>query len=84
VKHGIVHVVRKYVLNPPIRLLFALQLVPPGYALLETVGRVSGRPLRRPVGNAADGNTFWIVTEHGRKAGYVRNIERKPQVRVKV
>jgi hypothetical protein len=66
VKHGIVHVLQKYLLNPPIRLMFALQIVPPGYALLETVGRVSGKPRRTPLGNGAEGNTFWIVTEHVR------------------
>ena len=82
-KHRIVHVLQKYLLNPPIRLLLALQIVPPGYALLETVGRVSGKPRRTPVGNGADGDTFWIVTEHGRKAGYVRNIERNANVRVR-
>ena len=82
-KHRFVHVLQKYVLNPPIRLLFALQIVPPGYALLETVGRVSGKPRRTPVGNGVIGETFWIVTEHGRKAGYVRNIERNPRVRVR-
>jgi deazaflavin-dependent oxidoreductase (nitroreductase family) len=83
VKHRFVHVLQKYVLNPPIRLLFALQIVPPGYALLETVGRVSGKPRRTPVGNGVIGETFWIVTEHGRKAGYVRNIERNARVRVR-
>jgi deazaflavin-dependent oxidoreductase (nitroreductase family) len=83
VKHRIVHVVQKYLLNPPIRLLLALQIVPPGYALLETVGRVSGKPRRTPVGNGVDGDTFWIVAEHGRRAGYVRNIERTSRVRVK-
>ena len=82
-KHRIVHVVQKYLLNPPIRLLFALQIVAPGYAMIETVGRVSGKPRRTPVGNGVDGDTFWIVAEHGRKAGYVRNIERTPRVRVK-
>jgi deazaflavin-dependent oxidoreductase (nitroreductase family) len=82
-KHRVVHVLQKYLLNPPIRLLLALQLVPPGYALIETVGRVSGKPRRTPVGNGAEGSTFWIVAEHGRKAGYVRNIERNPRVRVR-
>lgn len=82
-KHRIVHVLQKYLLNPPIRLLFALQIVPPGYALLETKGRVSGKPRRTPVGNGAEGDTFWIVTEHGRKAGYVKNIERAPEVRIR-
>jgi deazaflavin-dependent oxidoreductase (nitroreductase family) len=84
VKHRIVHVVQKYLLNPPIRLLLALQIVPPGYALLETVGRVSGKPRRTPVGNGVEGHTFWIVAEHGRNAGYVRNVERTPRVRVKL
>jgi deazaflavin-dependent oxidoreductase (nitroreductase family) len=37
-----------------------------------------------PVGNGLRGEHFWIVTEHGRHADYVRNIERDPRVRVKV
>jgi deazaflavin-dependent oxidoreductase (nitroreductase family) len=83
VKHRIVHVLQKYLLNPPIRLLFALQMVPPGYALLETRGRASGRPRRTPVGNGVEGQEFWIVTEHGFNAGYVRNIQHDPRVRVR-
>src|SRR5271166_3312814 len=38
-KHRIVHFVQKYLLNPPIKLLFAMGVVLPGYALLETTGR---------------------------------------------
>jgi hypothetical protein len=30
-----------------------------------------------------DGDTFWIVAQHGRGADYVRNIEADPRVRVK-
>ena len=30
------------------------------------------------------GYQFWIVAEHGMKAGYMRNIESNPRVRVKV
>jgi deazaflavin-dependent oxidoreductase (nitroreductase family) len=56
----------------------------PGYALLETTGRKSGQSRRVPVGDGLEGETFWIVAEHGRRAGYVRNIEANPQVRVKV
>jgi len=40
--------------------------------------------LGTPVGNGLDGDTFWIVAEHGRSAGYVRNIEADPHVRVKI
>ena len=38
-KHRIVHALQKYVLNPPIKLLFAVGVAPPGYALLETIGK---------------------------------------------
>jgi len=83
-KRRVVHAVQKYFLNPPIKLLFALGVVPPGYALLETIGRKSGKPRRTPVGNGRVGNEFWIVAEHGREAGYVRNIESNPRVRLKL
>jgi deazaflavin-dependent oxidoreductase (nitroreductase family) len=83
-KHEIVHPLQKYLLNPPIKLLFALGVPPPGYALLETIGRKSGKPRRTPVGNGRAGKQFCIVAEHGSKAGYVRNIESNPRVRVKL
>ncbi|MBZ5572239.1 MAG: nitroreductase family deazaflavin-dependent oxidoreductase [Acidobacteriia bacterium] len=83
-KHRIVHFLQKYLLNPPIKLLFAIGVVPPGYALLETIGRKTGKPRRTPVGYGLVGKQFWIVTEHGQKAGYVRNIAGNPRVRVKV
>lgn len=83
-KHRIVHLLQKYVLNPPIKLLFALGIAPPGYALLETIGRKTGKPRRTPVGDGRVGGQLWIVAEHGVKAGYVRNIAKNPRVRVKV
>jgi deazaflavin-dependent oxidoreductase (nitroreductase family) len=83
-KQQIVHALQKYVLNPPIKGLFAMGVAPPGYALLETTGRKTGKPRRTPVGAARVGNRFWIVAEHGMKAGYVRNLVRHPRVRVKL
>ena len=56
----------------------------PGYALLETKGRKTGKPRRTPVGDGRIGNQFWLVAEHGMKAGYVRNIEHDPHVRLKL
>jgi deazaflavin-dependent oxidoreductase (nitroreductase family) len=82
-KARVVRGVQKYLLNPPVRALFALGLVPPTHVLLETTGRKSGQPRRNPVGNGLDGDTLWIVAEHGRSASYVRNLEAEPQVRVK-
>ena len=83
-KHHIVHFLQKYLLNPPIKLLFAMGVARPGYALLETVGRRTGKPRRTPVGDGRVSSQFWIVAEHGRKAGYVRNIEANPRVRLKL
>ena len=83
-KHRIVHTLQKYLLNPPIKIALAVGLPLPGYALLETKGRNSGKPRRTPVGDGRIGNQFWLVAEHGMKAGYVRNIERDPRVRLKL
>jgi deazaflavin-dependent oxidoreductase (nitroreductase family) len=79
-KHRIVHFLQKYLFNPPVKLLFAIGLVPPGYAFLETTGRKTGKPPRTPAGNGLVGKQFWIVAEHGQKAGYVRNIVGNPRV----
>jgi deazaflavin-dependent oxidoreductase (nitroreductase family) len=83
-KHQIVHTLQKYLLNPPIKLALAIGVPLPGYALLETKGRKTGKPRRTPVGDGHIGNEFWVVAEHGMKAGYVRNIERDPHVRLKL
>jgi hypothetical protein len=83
IKRQIVHALQKYVLNPPIKLLFAMGVVPPGYALIETTGRQLEKR-RTPVGNARIGNRFWIVAEDGMKAGCVRNPVRHPRVRLKL
>jgi deazaflavin-dependent oxidoreductase (nitroreductase family) len=83
-KLTVVRAVQRYLVNPPVKLLFRLGLVPPGYALLETMGRRSGEPRRTPVGDGLIGNTFWIIAEHGRRAAYVRNLQADPRVRVRV
>lgn len=85
-KRRFVRLVQKYLVNPPMRLALGLGVLPPTHALLETTGRRSSLPRRNPVGNGLsdDGSTFWIVAEHGRQAGYVRNIEANPQVRFKI
>ena len=85
-KRHAVRLLQKYVVNPPVKAALALGVVPPTHALLETVGRTSGKPRSSPVGNGLDddGRKFWIVAEHGRHAGYVKNLLADPHVRVKV
>ena len=70
--------------NPLVRFGIEHGLFPPTHALLETTGRRSGQPRRTPLGNGLRGDAFWIVTEHGWAADYVKNIQRDPRVRVKV
>jgi len=83
-KLRLIRALQRYVINPPVKLLFRLGLVAPGYALLETVGRRSGQPRQTPVGDGLIDDTFWIVAEHGFNAAYVRNLQVNPQVRVRV
>jgi deazaflavin-dependent oxidoreductase (nitroreductase family) len=83
-KYRLVHLLQKYLLNPPVKLLFALGVAPPNRALLETMGRKTGKRRRTPVGDGRVGSEFWIVAEHGTKAGYVRNIAANPRVRLKL
>jgi deazaflavin-dependent oxidoreductase (nitroreductase family) len=83
-KRAMVAPVQRYLINPPVRLLLRLGLMPLGYALLETRGRVTGLPRTTPVGNGLHGGTFWVIAEHGLQAGYVRNIQRCPEVRLKL
>jgi deazaflavin-dependent oxidoreductase (nitroreductase family) len=83
-KYRIVHALQKYLLNQPIKFVFAIGLAVPGYALLETIGRKTGKPRRTPVGDGRVGEQFWLVAEHGMKAGYVRNIARNPRVRLRL
>jgi deazaflavin-dependent oxidoreductase (nitroreductase family) len=84
VKLEAVRAVQRHLLNPPVKAMFGFGLIPPGYALLETIGRKSGLPRQTPVGDGLIDDTFWIVAEHGRRAAYVRNIEADPRVRVRV
>jgi deazaflavin-dependent oxidoreductase (nitroreductase family) len=71
----------KYVFNPVVKTAVRLRLVR-GWAILETRGRTSGKLRRTPVGNGLIDHTFWIVAEHGRRAGYVRNLAADPRVRL--
>ena len=75
---------QRFTLNPLMRLLLAIGVNPLGLAILETRGRTSGKTRRVPVGNGRKGDSFWIIAEHGSRAGYVHNIRHDPHVRVRL
>lgn len=72
---------QRHLLNPVLR---RLAPVPPGQAVIETVGRRSGLARRTPVGGRRVGSSFWLVSEFGRRANYVRNIDADPRVRLQM
>jgi deazaflavin-dependent oxidoreductase (nitroreductase family) len=71
-------------LNPIAKPLAERGLLGGSVCVLETTGRKSGEARRTPVGNGLRDGVFWIVAEHGFGAGYVKNIQANPRVRVKV
>ena len=80
----LVRAVQRWIINPLVRVLFAVGVNPLGLAILETRGWRSGKARRVPVGNGRHGDSFWIIAEHGSRAGYVQNIRRDPHVRVRL
>ena len=57
-KRHIVHALQKYLFNPPVKAIFAIGVAVPGRALLETIGRKTGKPRRVPVGVGLVGRQF--------------------------
>jgi deazaflavin-dependent oxidoreductase (nitroreductase family) len=74
---------QRYLLNPPMKFLAWLG-VSPGHTLIETHGRRTGKRRRTVVGIHVEDGTGWIVAEQGRHAGYVRNLQSDPNVRVRL
>ena len=74
---------QKYLLNPPTKAAVWAGLVR-GHMLVETVGRKTGKRRRTVVGCHRDGANVWVVAEQGRHAGYVRNLEAEPHVRLRL
>jgi deazaflavin-dependent oxidoreductase (nitroreductase family) len=74
---------QRYVLNPPMKAVTWLGLNP-GHMLVETTGRLTGKRRRTVVGCQRDADRLWVVAEQGRHAGYVRNLEADPEVRVRL
>jgi deazaflavin-dependent oxidoreductase (nitroreductase family) len=74
----------RHTLNPMMRGMYKVGITPPGMALVETVGRRTGAIRHTPVMCTPEGNTLWLIAQHGKHAGWVRNFEAKPEVRVRL
>ena len=83
-KHRLLAPIQRSLVNPVVRTAWAIGLGPPGDALLETTGRQTGRPRLTPISDCLESDTFWLVSQRGRRTDYVRNLESNPRVRVRV
>ena len=76
VKRRVVHTVQRRLVNPVGRQL--------PVTMLETIGRKSGEPRHTAIGGRVIDGAFWLVSEHGDHADFVRNIKANPAVRVRI
>ena len=67
--------------NPPWRLVAGRA---PGFAIVETTGRRTGRKHQVPVGARLQDRSVWLVAAHAGDAHYVKNIKANPEVRVQI
>ncbi|MGA9876436.1 MAG: nitroreductase family deazaflavin-dependent oxidoreductase [Solirubrobacteraceae bacterium] len=74
----------RYTANPLMRAMFKIGITPPGMALIETVGRHTGTLRRTPVACYPDDRVLWLIAQHGAHAGWVRNFQDNPTVRVRL
>lgn len=68
--------------NPAMRYGVRRGLAPGCYVLLETTGRRTGVLRQTPLAGSVDGDTYWLVAEHGAAAAYVKNLTAQCRVRV--
>ena len=73
--------IQRFVIEPPVRLVWRLGLAPPGDAQLETTGRHTGERHVARICNGLVGDTVWVIAQHGRRNDFVQNIEADPRVR---
>jgi len=74
----------RIVMNPVVSALDRLGIRSSLVVELETVGRKSGEPRRVPLAGRVDGDDLWVISQHGRRAGWAHNIAANPDVRVRI
>jgi deazaflavin-dependent oxidoreductase (nitroreductase family) len=76
--------VGRAVMNPLVAVLDRVGVRSSLVVELETTGAKSGQPRRVPLAGREDGNDLWVISQHGRRAGWAHNIGANPKVRVRV
>ena len=76
--------VGRTVVNPLVAALDKIGIRASSVVELETTGAKSGQPRRVPLTGRADDRGVWVVSQHGKRAGWAHNITADPNVRVRV
>ncbi len=72
-----------YLLNPAVKGLSKLGLRTALATELETIGRKTGQVRRVPVSAQFDDEGVWLISQHGIRSGWGRNIVDNPNIRVR-
>jgi deazaflavin-dependent oxidoreductase (nitroreductase family) len=73
----------RYLLNPAVKGLSRLGVRTAMATELETIGRKTGQVRRVPVSAQFDNNGAWLISQHGTRSGWGRNIADNPNIRVR-
>ena len=76
--------VGRTIVNPLVAALDRIGIRASSTVELETTGAKTGQPRRVPLTGRADATGVWVVSQHGKRAGWAHNITANPKVRVRV
>lgn len=76
--------VGRMIVNPLVGALDRIGIRATSTVELETTGAKSGQPRRVPLTGRADADGVWVISQHGKRAGWAHNITANPEVRVRV
>ena len=77
--------VGRRIVNPLVGALDKMGIRASSTVELETAGAKSGQPRRVPLTGRADDSGVWVVSQHGKRAGWARETSpTSPKVRVRV
>ena len=76
--------VGRTIVNPLVTALDRIGIRASSTVELETTGAKTGQPRRVPLTGRADDTGVWVISQHGKRAGWAHNITADPKVRVRV
>jgi deazaflavin-dependent oxidoreductase (nitroreductase family) len=73
----------RYLFNPAVKALRTLGIRTAMATELETIGRKTGQARRVPVSAQFDNDGAWLISQHGTRSGWGRNIADNPNIRLR-